>query len=89
MIKRAYNIKELIIKDSLVLANIELRSITAQRLMIVFSLVAHNLAQCIISKNISYKSMFLKLKILSPLLVYPDRKHRPRSLERVIMLPDT
>jgi hypothetical protein len=33
--------------------------------------------------------MFLKLKILSPLLVYPDRKHRPISLERVIMLPDT
>jgi len=79
----------IIIEDSLVLANIELRSITAQRLMIVFSLVAHNLAQCIISKNISYKSMFLKLKILSPLLVCPNRKHRPTSLERVIMLPDT
>jgi hypothetical protein len=81
-------VSSLIIEDSLVLANIELRSITAQRLMIVFSLVAHNLAHCIISKNITYKSMFLKLKILSPLLVCPNRKHRPTSLERVIMLPD-
>ena len=79
----------LIIEEAIIFANIELQSITAQRLMIVFSLVAHNLAQCLISKNISFKSLMAKLKKLLPLLLCPNRKHRPTSLGKVIMLPDS
>ncbi len=78
-----------IIEEAIVFANVELESITAQRLMIVFSLVAHNLAQCLISKNISFKSLMLKLKKLLPLLLCPNRKHRPTSLGKVMMLTDS
>ena len=62
------------------------KSITAQRLMMVFSLVAHNFAQCLLSKEIKNKFLLDKLKSLLHLLICPNRKHRPTSLERVVML---
>jgi hypothetical protein len=76
----------IIIEEALVFAHIELKSITAQRLIIVFSLVAHNLAQCLILKQIP--NIFLKNKIhgLLDLLICPNRKHRPTSLEVVVGL---
>ncbi len=76
----------IIIEEALVFAHIELKSITAQRLMIVFSVVAQNLAQCLISKEITNKFFLNKLKCLSLSLICPNRKHRPTSLERVVML---
>ena len=76
----------IIIEEALVFAHIELKSITAQRLMIVFSAVAQNLAQCLILKEITNKSFLNKLKCLSLSLICPNRKHRPTSLERVVML---
>ena len=76
----------IIIEEALVFAHIELKSITAQRLMIVFSAMAHNLAQCLILKEITNKSFLHKLKCLSLSLICPNRKHRPTSLERVVML---
>jgi hypothetical protein len=76
----------IIIEENLAFARVELKSITAQRLMKVFSLVAHNLAQCLISKQISNVSLRKILHTLFPLLICPNRKHRPTSLEVVVML---
>ena len=76
----------IIIEESLVLAHIELKSITAQRLMTVFSLIAHNLAQCLISKDITNIFLQKRLHDLLPLLICPNRKHRPTSLAQVVML---
>ena len=76
----------IVIEEAVAAAHIELKSITAQRLMTVFSLVAHNFAQCLLSKEIKNKSLLDKLKCLFHLLKCPDRKHRPTSLEKVVML---
>ena len=75
-----------IIEEAVAVAHIELKSITAQRLMMVFSLVAHNFAQCLLSKEIKNKFLLDKLKTLFHLLICPNRKHRPTSLEKVVML---
>lgn len=76
----------IIIEEAIIFAHIELKSITAQRLMIVFSLFAHNLAQCIISKEFPNISLQKKLHSLLPLLTCPNKNHRPTSLEVVVML---
>jgi hypothetical protein len=47
----------IIIEEAIGLAHIELKSITAQRIMHVFSLFAHNLAQSLISKEFSNVSL--------------------------------
>lgn len=52
----------------------------------VFSLIAHNLAQCLISKEITNIFLQKRLQDLLPLLICPNRKHRPTSLEQVVML---
>ncbi len=75
----------IIIEEAIVFAHIELKSITAQRIMHVFSLFAHNLAQCLISKEFSNVSLRNNLRCLLQLLVCPNRKHRPTSLEIVAM----
>ena len=71
----------IIIEYAVVSAKIELKSITAQRITFVFSQIAHDLAKCILKKDISPKSFINNLKTLLPLLVCPNRKHRPTSLE--------
>lgn len=76
----------IIIEEAIVFAHIELKAITAQRLMIVFSLFAHQLAQCIISKEFPNISIRKKLHSLLSLLTCPNRNHRPTSLEVVVML---
>ena len=76
----------IIIEEALVIAYIELKSITAQRLIIVFSLVAHNLAQCLILKQIPNIVLQKKIHRLLHLLICPNRKHRPTSLEVVVEL---
>ncbi len=75
----------IIIEEAIVFAHIELKSITAQRILHVFSLFAHNLAQCLISKEFSNVSLRNNLRCLMQLLVCPNRKHRPTSLEIVAM----
>ena len=76
----------LIIEEALVFAHIELKSVTAQRLIIVFSLVAHNLAQCLILKQFPNIVLQNKIHNLLHLLICPNRKHRPTSLEVVVGL---
>jgi hypothetical protein len=76
----------LIIEETLFFAHIELKSITAQWLIIVFSLIAHNLAQCLILKHIPYIALRDKIHSLLHLLSCPNRKHRPTSLEVVVGL---
>ncbi len=76
----------ILIEEALIFAHIEIKSITAQRLMMVFSLVAHNLVQCVISKEIPNISLRKRLHSLLSLLLCPNRKHRPTSLEIVVML---
>lgn len=76
----------IIIEEAIIVAHIELKSITAQRLMIVFSLIAHNLAQCILSKEFSNIFIRKSLHSLLPLLTCPNKNHRPTSLEIVVML---
>ena len=75
----------IIIEEAVAVAHIELKSITAQRLMMVFSLVAQNFAQCLLSKEIKNKFLLNKLRSLLHLLICPNRKHRPTSLEKVVM----
>jgi len=53
-----------IIEEAVAVAHIELKSITAQRLMMVFSLVAHNFAQCLVSNEIKNKFFRDTLKTL-------------------------
>jgi hypothetical protein len=76
----------MIIEEALVFSDIELKSITAQRLMTVYSIVAHTLAQCLVSKQIPNIFLREKLHSLLHLLMCPNRKHRPTSLEVVVML---
>jgi hypothetical protein len=76
----------LIIEEALVFAHVELKSITAQRLIMVFSLVAHNLAQCVILKQFPNIALQKKIHNLLHLLTCPNRKHRPTSLEVVVEL---
>jgi len=74
----------LIIEEALAFAHIELKSVTAQRLIIVFSLVTHILAQCLILKQIPNIVLQNKIHSLLHLLICPNRKHRPTSLEVVV-----
>jgi hypothetical protein len=74
-----------IIEYAVVSAKIELKSVTAQRITFVFSQIAHDLAKCILKKDISPKSLINDLETLLPLLSCPNRKHRPTSLEIVTM----
>ena len=76
----------MIIEEALVFSHIELKSITAQRLMSVYSNIAHTLAQCLVSKQISNIFLRKMLHSLLHLLMCPNRKHRPTSLEVVVML---
>jgi len=76
----------IIIEEALIVAHIELESITVQRLMKVFSLIAHNLSQCLILKEIPNICLRKKLHNLFQLLMCPNRKHRPTSLEVVVRL---
>ena len=76
----------LIIEEALAFAHIELKSVTAQRLIIVFSLFAHILAQCLILKQIPNIVLQNKIHSLLHLLICPNRKHRPTSLEVVVGL---
>jgi hypothetical protein len=73
----------IIIEEAVAVAHIELKSITAQRLMMVFSLVAHNFAQCLLSKEIKNKFLLDKLRSLLHLLICPNKKHRPIDLDDV------
>lgn len=75
----------IIIEYAIVSAKIELKSVTAQRITFVFSQIAHDLAKCILKKDISPKCFIGNLKTLLPLLICPNRKHRPTSLEIVAM----
>ena len=75
----------IIIEYAVVSAKIELESVTAQRIALVFSLIAHDLAKCILKKVLSQKSFIDNLKTLLPLLMCPNRKHRPTSLQIVAM----
>ena len=76
----------MIIEEALAFSHIELRSITAQRLMTVYSNIAHTLAQCLVSKQIPNIFLRKMLHSLLHLLMCPNRKHRPTSLEVVVML---
>jgi len=75
----------IIIEYAVVSAKIELNSVTAQRITFVFSLIAHDLAKCILKKDFSPKTFIENLANLLPLLICPNRKHRPTSLEIVTM----
>ena len=74
-----------IIEYAVVTAEKELSSVTAQRIAHVFSLLAHDLAKCILKKDISAKSFKASLQIMLPLLECPNNKHRPTSLQIVVM----
>ena len=75
----------IIIEYAVVSAKIELKSVTAQRITFVFSLIAHDLAKCILKNDFPPKTFFDNLTNLLPSLVCPNRKHRPTSLEIVTM----
>ena len=75
----------IIIEYAVVSAKIELKSVTAQRITFVFSLIANDLAKCILKKNLPPKNFIENLTNLLSLLICPNRKHRPTSLEIVAM----
>ncbi len=75
-----------IIEQAIILAKIEIKSITVQRIMHVYSLISHNLAQCFLRKNITGRCVEKSIEVLQQLLVCPNRNHRPTSLEYVVML---
>ena len=75
-----------IIEQVIILAKIEIKSITVQRIMHVYSLIAHNLAQCFLRKNITSRCVQKDIGALQLLLICPNRNHRPTSLEYVVML---
>ena len=75
----------IIIEYAVVSAKIELKSVTAQRITFVFSLIANDLAKCILKKDFYPKTFIENLTNLLPLLICPNRKHRPTSLEIVAM----
>ena len=56
----------LIIDKTLLLAEMELKSITAQRVMKVYSLMAFELAQCLILRDMTNISFLRKLENLLP-----------------------
>ena len=76
----------IIIEEALAVAHVELKSITAQRLMMVFSLVAHNLAQCLLSKEIKNKFLLDKLKNLFHSRFPGQNLQRWPGLAKVVML---
>lgn len=73
----------LIIGKASLAAEIELRSITAQRLMKVFALIVDDLAQCMILKSVSNICLLRKMEPLFESLVCPNRKRRPTSFESI------
>jgi len=75
----------IIIEYAVVSAGIELKSVTAQRITFVFSLIANDLAKCILKKDFPPKTFIENLTKLLQLLICPNRKHRPTSLEVVAM----
>jgi len=75
----------IIIEFAVVSAKIELKSVTAQRITFVFSLIAHDLTRCILKNDFPLKTFFDNLTNLLPLLICPNRKYRPTSLEIVTM----
>lgn len=75
-----------IIEQAILLAKIEIKSITVQRVMHVYSLISHNLAQCFLRNNITGRCVQKGIEILQQLLICPNRNHRPTSLEYVVML---
>ena len=75
----------IIIEYAVISAKIELKSVTAQRITFVFSLIANDLAKCILKKDLHPKAFIENLTNLVPLLICPNRKHRPTSLEIVAM----
>lgn len=75
----------IIIEYAVISAKIELKSVTAQRITFVFSLMAHDLAKCILKNDFPSKTFIENLTNLLPLLICPNRKHRPTSLEIVTM----
>ncbi len=74
-----------IFEYAVISSKIEVLSITVQRMAFVFSLLAHDFARCILKQSISAKTFTKLLDTLLPLLVCPNRKHRPTSLETVAM----
>jgi len=76
----------IIIEQAIILARIEVKSITVQRVMQVYALTSHNLAQCFLRKNITGRCVQKNIETLQQLLICPNRNHRPTSLEYVIML---
>ena len=75
----------IIIEYAVVSARVELKSVTAQRITFVFSLIADDLAKCILKKAFPQKTFIENLTTLLSLLICPNRKHRPTSLEIVTM----
>ena len=73
----------LIIAKAAIAAEIELRSITAQRLMKVFALITDDLARCLIREGVTNISLLRKMEPLFESLVCPNRKRRPTSWESV------
>ena len=76
----------MIISKTLLLAEMEHKSITAQRVMEVVSLLAFELAQCLFARDMTNISFLKKLENLLPLLVCSNRKHRATSFDTVINL---
>ena len=76
----------LLLEEVIALSHIQLKSITAQRIMKVFSLVAYTLAQCLVKKSLPNSYLKCKLESILFLLECPNSKHRPTSLEQIVML---
>ena len=62
----------IIIEYAVVSAKIELKSVTAQRITFVFSLIAHDLAKCILKNDLPPKTFFDNLTNLLPSLICPN-----------------
>lgn len=67
-------------------AHIELKSITAMRLMIVYSSFAHELVKFLLRKNMTLENLKKEIMKLFPQLLDPNRKRRPTSLENFVLL---
>ena len=61
----------MIIEEALAFSHVELKSITAQRLMTVYSNIAHTLAQCLVSKHNSKHILTKKVAQSSPFTDVP------------------
>ena len=74
-----------IIEYAVVAAEKELSAVTAQRIIHLFFLLAHDFAKCILKKDVSPKRFKQSLQTLLPQLECPNNKHRPTSLQIVMM----